>query len=146
MTLTHAVIRQAVQGVQGSADGVRIINTDILACEQAVALTSGSSREIDTDALQPDDFILRDSRLMHNTEGMVLIGVNETKYFYISSSSISHNQQSGIHIWNWERATGAIETHVYVTDSVIQANARDGISVRARSFLTIERSSLIGPS
>ena len=145
MTLTHAVIRQAENGVRGSADGVRIINTDILACEQAVALTSGSSREIDTDALQPDDFFLRESRLIYSTDGVIITGVNNDKYFYISSSSLSHNS-NGINIKNWASSSGEIETHLYVADCHIEANSANGIWDQTRSYVTVERSSLIGPS
>ena len=145
MTLTHAVIRQAEQGVRGSADGVRIINTDILACDQAVALTRGSSRAVNLNVLQPDDFILRESRLMYSTDGLIITGVNNEKYFYISSSSLSHNS-NGINIKNWASSSGEIETHLYVTDCHIEANSGYGIWDQTRSYVTVERSSLIGPS
>ena len=145
LTLKHAVIRQAVQCVTGDADGVRIINTDILACEQAVALTSGSRREFDTDALQPSDFVMRNSRAMYSNDGVVLTGVNSYKYFYISSSSFSHNQY-GIRNWNWANALGEIETHLYVADCHIEANRHTAILDNTRSYVTVERTSLIGPS
>ena len=99
LTLSHALIRQAEQGVRAHADGLRIIDSDIMSCREGVALLSGSSREVDVSSLQPDKFLMRGSRVMYCDEGLLLSAVTGNESIYVTSSVFNHNNY-GIRIQN----------------------------------------------
>ena len=86
LKLSHALIRQAEQGVSGNADGLRIIDSDIMSCRQGVALSSGSSRYVNVTSLQPDKFLMRGSRVMYGDEGLLLSAVTGNESIYVTSS------------------------------------------------------------
>ena len=124
---------------------MRIVNSEIMFCEHGVVLSSGTDREIAADNLQPADYVLRSSHLLYNTDGLILIGLNDNKHFYVTSSNISFNS-NGLKFENWADTEGYIETHLYLSDSHVERN-RIGIlddTFAVRSDVTIERSTFIG--
>lgn len=132
ISLSYALVRQAETCIQGNANDVTVTDSDIFACETGIALDAGSSRGgTDITALQPDDYFLRDSRVMYHTNAMMAFGNSVNHYFNVMTSQFSDNSNDGIQLAKWDDSAtieiSDIATHLMMSDCRVERNGRSGI-------------------
>jgi hypothetical protein len=144
--MKHALIRQAVTGLQGNGSSVKIANSEIHSCTVGIRLAGGIAENVsDSDTLQEHDLSLLNVNVHHNKDGVLAHGDISKPVIIFLYCNFDYNDDNGILISNWDISDQSlIWTNLYIINCSISNNFDYGIQSTQRivSNIYIKNSTL----